>query len=266
MVLPPDYPILPERLPANPDLRSGHYRADFARTRAELEEVQRLRFRIFNLELGEGLDSSFATRMDADPFDEQCHHLIIRDTRNGDLVGTYRMQSREMADSGRGFYSDTEYHLEQLPSELLDRALELGRACIAAEHRSGRVLFLLWRGLFYYLRLNKLRYMFGCCSLTSQDPGEGWALHTRLRRSGNLDERIAIQARGDYICPLSEISEEKVAGTELPRLMSLYIDYGAMICSEPAIDREFKTIDFLALFDLKVIPPKLMKIFKQDVQ
>ncbi len=260
-----DYPIFPDRIPSNLNLKSGHYAADFARTRAELEEVQRLRFEIFNLELGEGLDSSFQTRMDIDPFDDQCHHLIIRDVRNGELVGTYRMQTLEMASAHKGFYSNGEYHLEQFPGEVLEQALELGRACISSAHRNGRVLFLLWRGLFAYLKANDLRFMFGCCSLASQSPEEGWAMFKRLKRSGTLHPDHLLTAREDYVCEKVSVSEEMLLDLEMPRLMRLYIDYGTRICSEPAIDRDFKTIDYLVLFDVHHIPAKLLKIFKGDV-
>lgn len=260
----PPYPILPAQIPSL-EMKSGPYEADFARTPEELDRVLRLRFNIFNLELGEGLDASYESKMDRDAYDAQCHHLIVRDTRTGELIGTYRMQSHSMASLGKGFYSDDEYDLSGFPGEMLQEALELGRACIAAAHRNGRVLFLLWRGLFAYLRHNNLRYMFGCCSLTSQSPTEGWALYTRLKRAGHLGGPALIRARPDFRCPDVEISEEEVADTELPRLMSLYIDYGACICSEPALDQAFKTIDYLALFDLQVIPPKMVKIFNQDV-
>lgn len=260
-----DYPILPDTLPANLNMKSGHYLADFARSRAELEEVQRLRFEIFNLELGEGLDASFKTRMDIDPYDEQCHHLIIRDTRTGELVGTYRMQTRRMAESGRGFYSDDEFCLDHFPDEVLAHALELGRACIAAPHRNGRVLFLLWRGLLNYLRLGKLRYMFGCCSITSQDPVAGWAMFKRLQRSENLHPDFLLPPRDNFRCEKTAVPEESILGLEMPRLMRLYLDYGSLICSEPAIDRAFKTIDFLMLFDNRHFPERVAKIFKGDV-
>lgn len=260
-----DYPIFPESMPDQLELRSGHYQAGFARSREELEEVQRLRFEIFNLELGEGLDASFQTRMDKDPYDDQCHHLIIRDTRTGELVGTYRMQTRRMATAGHGFYSDSEFHLEQFPEAVLDEALELGRACIAAPHRSGRVLFLLWRGLLTYLRLSGLRYMFGCCSLTSQDPEEGWAMFKRLKRAGHLHPDYLLSARQTYACEAATVDEEIVLDVEMPRLMRLYIDYGTRVCSEPAIDRDFKTIDFLVLFDNHHFPEKMAKIFKGAV-
>jgi putative hemolysin len=35
-----------------------------------------------------------------------------------------------------------------------------------------------------------------------------------------------------------------------PKLLRTYLCLGAWICGEPAIDREFKTIDFLTLLDL----------------
>jgi putative hemolysin len=37
---------------------------------------------------------------------------------------------------------------------------------------------------------------------------------------------------------------------ELPRLFGMYLSMGARVCSEPAIDRAFGTIDYLVLFDL----------------
>jgi putative hemolysin len=259
------YPIFPETIPNGLDLRSGHYAGSFARTRKELKEVQRLRFEVFNLELGEGLDSSFQTRMDIDPYDDQCHHLIIRDTRTGELVGTYRMQTRRMAESGRGFYSDSEFHLDQFPDDVLTQSMELGRACISAAHRNGRVLFLLWRGLLSYLRMSGLRYLFGCCSITSQNPADGWAMFERLKRAEYLHPEHLLTPREGYICEEKPFDEEIVLEVEMPRLMRLYIDYGTLISSEPAIDREFKTIDFLVLFDNHHFPEKMAKIFKGAV-
>ncbi|HAY37403.1 MAG TPA: hypothetical protein DCY57_10620 [Bacteroidetes bacterium] len=38
-----------------------------------------------------------------------------------------------------------------------------------------------------------------------------------------------------------------------PRLMRAYLSLGALICSPPAIDRKFKTIDFLTVFDTRTL-------------
>ena len=48
----------------------------------------------------------------------------------------------------------------------------------------------------------------------------------------------------------------------MPRLMRAYLSVGAKICSPPALDRAFKTIDYLAFFDLDVLTPRAMSYFQ----
>ena len=40
---------------------------------------------------------------------------------------------------------------------------------------------------------------------------------------------------------------------KIPKLLAAYLALGIKLCGPPAIDREFKTIDFLTLFDLEQI-------------
>jgi putative hemolysin len=42
-----------------------------------------------------------------------------------------------------------------------------------------------------------------------------------------------------------------------PKLLRTYLCLGAWICGEPALDREFKTIDFLTLLDLNNLSPAI---------
>ena len=42
-----------------------------------------------------------------------------------------------------------------------------------------------------------------------------------------------------------------VAAPRVPRLLSAYLALGAGICGPPAIDREFRTIDFLTWLDIE---------------
>ena len=50
---------------------------------------------------------------------------------------------------------------------------------------------------------------------------------------------------------------------EIPRLMRIYFLYGAKICSPPAIDRLFKTIDFITLIDIQEMDAKSYNGFMQ---
>ena len=61
------------------------------------EAACRLRFKVFNIELGEGLERSYETGIDTDHFDVFCEHLLVEDKTDGRVVGTYRMQSGSTA-------------------------------------------------------------------------------------------------------------------------------------------------------------------------
>ncbi len=235
-------------------LESGEYILRFAKSGEDLDAVCRLRFEVYNLELGEGLDSSFDTSRDIDEFDSQCHHLMVIHRSSGSVVGTYRIQTGAMALLHRGFYSQQEFYLEEFPNSFLDVCVEVGRACIGREHRNGRVLQLLWRGLARYMDWNGKRHLFGCCSLTSQDPSEGLALYEKLMKADQIHPTLYAWPKPDYAC-VAEPIEILSAGTpRIPRLFEGYLNLGALVCGEPALDRHFKTIDFLVALDTHAMP------------
>ncbi len=243
------YPVGREFLPTWSVL-DGHYRCRFATNAEELDRVLRLRYEVFNLELGEGLDESHATGLDRDRFDDHCHHMIVEDLDTMATVGTYRLQVAQMASVGRGFYTAQEYDMRSWPADILEQAVETGRACIHKDHRKSKVLQLLWKGLAAYALHNRRRYFFGCCSLTSQDPAEGARMLEYLRQHGHLHPAIRTQAHPAFACHEENESAEGWEQSRIPPLFRTYLRYGARICSQPALDRQFKTIDFLALIDL----------------
>lgn len=246
------YPTGRQQLPVR-SLTSGRYTLRFAQSADELEAIFRLRYRVFNLELNEGLDASHEMGLDIDDFDPHCHHMYVIDERSGDCVGTYRLQSFHMASEGIGFYSATEFDFSMIPASILRNSIEAGRACIDANHRKIRVLHLLWQGLGSYLSHNKKRYLFGCCSLTSQNDIEGLAVLNYLRDNDHMLQAWEVQPRPGFAC--ADYPADVVASVpvNIPRLMTAYLSQGAKICGPPAVDRSFKTIDYLALFDVKIM-------------
>ena len=237
----------------------GRYRIRLATTPADVEAALRLRYQVFNVELGEGLASSRLTGRDKDRFDDGCHHLVVE--HEGQIVGTYRMQTPEMAAAHNGLYSDGEYHLSDLGQARLDDAVEIGRACVAMEHRKQKVLFGLWRGLARYLNLQGKRYLFGCCSLTSQDTEEGRTVMAWLREQDLVWPGPLARARPRHSCAGPLPDPAAVAAVKLPTLFGTYMRFGVRVASEPAIDREFKTIDFLVIMDTHAIPALVRRMF-----
>lgn len=255
-----EYPRFPESLPPS-ELREGKYVVRFVRNQEELDAVLKLRFDVFNLELGEGLESSFKTERDLDEYDLACHHLMVIEEATGEVVGTYRLQTGAMAAAAKGFYSAAEFDLSYLPVEVLEDSIELGRACIAKAYRNTQVLFLLWKGLASYIAFNRKRFLFGCCSLTSQDPVEGKLTMDLLERGGHLHERFRVPPKPEVECYTANFTVDVPFEVKLPRLFRTYLRLGAKVCGPPVIDRAFKTIDFLVLFDLFEMDRQTQQMF-----
>jgi putative hemolysin len=229
------------------------YRARLAQTTADIEAAQALRFQVFNIELNEGLAQSYDSGLDADPFDAVCAHLIVEDELSGAVVGTYRMQTGVQAQRGLGYYSEREFDFAPFEGRR-SQMLELGRACIHPHHRSFAVLNLLWTGIIAYAQAHGTRYLLGCSSLTSQVESVGAAAHLQLRRHA-APAAWQTLPRQDFVCALAMPSRDAV---QIPRLMSAYLSLGALICGPPAIDREFRTIDFLTWIDVRA--PRFMAL------
>jgi putative hemolysin len=220
------------------------YRARLASTSSEIRAAQMLRFEVFNLELNEGLVQSYDTGLDADAFDTVCDHLLIEEADSGRIIGTYRLQSGSVATRSIGYYSEREFDLSGFEA-MRSQIIELGRACIHQDHRNFSVINLLWKGIASYAEQRGARYLIGCSSLTSQSEGTGLATYEVLKR--HLAPAIwRTRPLPAFECRSKTTQDEAV---KIPKLLSAYLALGASICGPPAIDREFKTIDFLTWLD-----------------
>lgn len=266
--------------PARPRIHAevGRYRLRLAETQEDRDAACRLRFRVFNIELGEGLESSYQTGLDADHFDIFCEHLLVEDKMEADpdrrVVGTYRMQSGATAARNLGYYSEQEFSFapyEPLRADIL----ELGRASIDREHRTPEVLTLLWRGIAQYASDMGLRYLVGCSSLNSKDPAEGWQVYRQLEHY-RVPPAFETVPSAAYLCPSEpegrhaqpspqteepELKDPQPIQAKIPKLLKTYVAIGARICGPPAWDRDFGTIDFLTLLDLRLISPSARNRF-----
>lgn len=257
------YPPFPAALPGEL-AGEGRYRLRFASTPAELDAILRLRFQVFNLELGEGLAASFDSGRDEDEFDLSCHHLLLEERATGEVVGTYRLQAAAMAATEFGLYTASEFDLSGFPPEVLAQGVEVGRACVARAHRKGPPLLLLWRGLAAYLAHNRKRFLFGCCSLTSQDPEDGWRAFAELEARGALHSEIWVPPLPGFECAPPAMGSVAPGKVELPALFEIYLRYGGKVCSPPVLDRRFQTLDFLVLLDAAALDGRARRMFFRE--
>lgn len=245
----------------SPDLEvetfsDSKYEAKIVATRVEFEEVMRLRRDVFKNELGgENEGRTFA---DYDAYDARCFHLLVSEKESGNAVGTYRLN---LFNGNRDdFYASNEFCLDRLPNEMLENAVELGRACIARDHRNSRVLFLLWRVMAAFMESTGNRFLFGCCSVFTQDPETAADVLEKLRSGGHVDDSIDVRPQPENKV-LPDSYEPNPDQASIPPLVNIYMRIGAKVCGEPAIDREMRTVDYFVVFDLEEINRKYRKMF-----
>ncbi|GAA4332615.1 GNAT family N-acetyltransferase [Pigmentiphaga soli] len=216
-----------------------------ARSWAEVEQAQRLRYEVFTEDMGAVFPQA-VNGIDEDRFDSWCEHLIVRELGTDRVVGTYRILGPEQARQAGNYYSESEFDLRGLDSIRHD-LVEFGRSCTHRDYRSGAVIMLLWSGLAEFLRRSGHRYVLGCASVSLRDDG---ATAASVYRSV---ARQIEQARELSVQPLHRLPIERFDGNlpaKVPPLIKGYLKIGATVCGEPAWDPDFNTADFPMLLSI----------------
>lgn len=229
-----------------------------ASTQEEVKEVQRLRYRVFIEDAGlRTLENP--SRLDQDEFDPYCDHLIVRDSSNLQVVGTYRVLRPAEANRIGRLYCESEFELDRL-QHLRGRMVEAGRACIHPEYRSGAVIMLLWAGLAEYMRRHHCEYLIGCASISLADGGtNATAVYRQLAASRHY---APAEYRVHPHLPFPMQKSQSPGQTQpvqqarqpaegmVPPLLKGYLRSGAWVCGEPAWDADFHCADLLVLLPL----------------
>lgn len=236
-----------------------------AENQLEIERTLALRYDIFNVELGEGLPQSAATRKDRDEYDLFCDHLIVIDeAAESRIVGTYRILRSSVAKRHIGLYSANEFDLSAL-DRLNREAAEIGRSCVHPDYRDGSVITLLWQGLCWYMKEFDVRYLMGCGSVHSTDGPSASLAYAYFKQSGGMADWFSAKPLPGMEVPGFDathvIADLKSVSRQIPPLMKGYIRAGARIAGEPALDREFGTTDYFIIFDQKEVDARYGKRF-----
>ncbi len=156
-----------------------------------MSELGRLREITFR-EVGEGTNQS----TDIDEFDLYYDQLIIWDNDGQQIVGGYRIgKGREIYDKFgiKGFYTQSLFKMKGGFVETLKQSLELGRSFIVKDYqRKPLPLFLLWKGILYFLLKNpEYRYLIGPVSISNTYSGISKELIIRYIMANFFDYKRA---------------------------------------------------------------------------
>ena len=236
------------------------YSLRVAATADEVRAAQRLRHLVFAEEMGAHLHTN-VPGLDVDSFDEHCDHLIVREDRSGEVVGTYRMLPPRRAARAGKLYSDGEFDLAML-TPLRDVLVETGRSCVHADHRSGAVINLMWTGIARYLHLHNHRWLAGCASVPLDDGGASADSVWELARTTHLSPpALRVRPRLPYAFGPAPTTDRAKLLAAVPPLLRGYLRLGAWICGEPALDADFGVADFFVLLSVDRVDPRYLRHF-----
>jgi L-ornithine Nalpha-acyltransferase len=233
------------------EIRVGDIELRLAESEAEIRAAQALRYRIFYEEMAaKPTPEMLRHRRDFDSFDEYCDHLLMIDHAiapgAAGVVGTYRLLRRSAAERRGQFYSIDEYDISKLlafPGEIL----ELGRSCIAADHRQRTIMQLMWRAIADYIAYHDIGLMFGCASFPGIDPAQHARAFSYLYHQHLAPANLRPRALPGRYVDMNMMALDKVnartALTKLPPLIKGYLRLGGFVGDGAVIDPQFNTID-----------------------
>lgn len=251
-----------------------------------LNEIGRLREITFR-EVGEGTNRS----IDIDEFDLYYHQMFIWDEEEQRLVGAYRIgKGKDILEQfgKRGFYLHTLFRIDEDFKPILNESLELGRSFVIKEYqRKPMPLFLLWKGILYFLLKNpEYRYLIGPVSISnnyskiSKDLIIRFIMRTHLNwkmaqhikprnsykfRSDNPDINILMENMERDINRLDKtIGDMDELNSGLPVLLKKYIKLNAKIIGFNVDPKFNNCLDGLIVLDVYDVPKKTIESLSKE--
>lgn len=255
--------------------RIGDLETRLARSEAEIRAAQAVRFDVFAREMGAAMPPE-AMRLgrDIDAFDAVCDHLLVLDRSiAGDtdeqIVGTYRLLRQEIARANDGFYSTSEFAIDDmLARHPQKRFMELGRSCVLPKYRTRRTVELLWQGNWAYAREHGIDAMFGCASIPGIMP-EAHALSlSYLHHNCLATGEWAVSARPELYQMMDLMPREAIdvkdAVSGLPPLIKGYLRLGALVGDGAVVDRAFGTTDVMIVLPTERIGDRYINYYSSN--
>lgn len=255
-------------------IEAGRYTVRLADSQEDVQAAQRLRYRVFVEEMGAGASAEErAARREWDEFDPYFDHLLLVDEHSAAedpldrVVGAYRIMTGAMARAGRGFYGAAEYDLSKLRA-FRGETLELGRSCVASDHRGGAGMHLLWTGLGEYVIARKVQIMFGVASFHGADIAPlaeplSWLHHGYL-----APEDLRVRTLPEHFQSMDLMPPDQVdpirAKRAIPALIKAYVRLGGFVGEGAFIDYDFNTVDVCLLMDTERMKQRYRKFYSRQ--
>ena len=252
-----------------------------------LREIGRLREITFR-SVGEGTNKS----IDLDEYDLYYDHLILWDRRAEKIAGAYRIGNGPEIVSrygSKGLYTSSLFRMSTKMKPILRQSVELGRSFITQEYQRHRLsLFLLWKGILFYLIANpRFRYIIGPVSISNsyQEVSKELIIQFIKRnyfdhelakfvepknafrpKVKNIDTNVLLDASSSDIKKMDKIiSDIEPTSFTMPVLLKKYLQQNAKILAFNADPKFNNALDGLMLLDMQNLPADTVETLKREM-
>jgi len=237
-------------------LEAGFYEVGFAQNDLEVEQAQALRYRVLFKESDAlGNEEMHNLGREVDEWDSIAFHVIVKEKKTQNVVGTMRLVSADCLAEGQCFYTEKAFDISGLRNKY-DSLLELSRACVSPGRRGGLILLLIWKFTMQFINENEYELMLGCASFHSTKY-EKHAPILRFLYENNLapPELMPTPVIDNYIdvadidYDADNIEHVGASGkrAHIPTMLRGYLKIGAKVSQAAIIDPVFNTT-FLCIY------------------
>lgn len=244
-------------------LTKGKYAARLAKTPADLEASQRLRYQAFIEGTGaqtEGRDHG----RDQDDFDAICSHVLVEELKTGRLVCSFRLLPLTDGCEISRSYSAQYYELSAL--EAFDgRMVEMGRFCIDPGVKDPDVLRVAWAAMTRYVDDEKVEMLFGCSSFKGTEAEAYMDAFALLRDRHLAPNRWLPRVKAPKVFRFGALlmrPDTKQAMLRMPPLLRTYLMMGGWVSDHAVVDPDLNTLHVFTGLEIGAIPPARARLLR----
>ncbi len=252
-----------------------------------IKEIGRLRELTFR-SIGEGTGKA----IDLDEYDYYYRQLILWDREAAQIAGGYRIGlGQEIFDryGADGFYISSLFKIDPGFHPTMQASIELGRSYIVPDYqKKRRPLFLLWKGILYFLLKNpQYRYLYGPVSISKFYSKISRSLIVAFIKNYYFNHQLAkfLTPKKPFIAKVDKVDIEMLAATlgdqvknldsliediepdhiRIPVLVRQYLKLNARFISFNVDPNFSDVLDGFIILNLKDVPDSMIEALRREL-
>ncbi|MEM7744452.1 MAG: GNAT family N-acyltransferase [Pseudomonadota bacterium] len=245
-------------------LTGGRLRARIAETGQDVAACQRLRYHTFYT--ARGVDRGASQCLDVDEFDAHCRHMMVEDSRSGDLVCCFRMMPLNNGSEISRSYSAQYYNLAAL-ADYPGKMVEMGRFCVHPDCKDPAVIRTAWSAMTKFVDDEKVELLFGCSSFYGVDADDYMDAFALLKERHIAPKRWLPRVKAPKVFRFASRLKlrrpnMKLALRRMPPLLRTYLVMGGWVSDHAVIDNELNTLHVFTGVEISQVPETRARLLR----